>query len=49
MQDNKGDLTKERNNRRMSKIVTERDPTPLGDNAVSLGKKVVYYLIGSER
>jgi len=26
----------------------ERDPTPLGDSVVSLGKMVVYYCIGLE-
>jgi len=49
MQDDKCDLTGERNNIRMPKIVKEQDPTPLGDNAVSLGKMVVYYRIGSKR
>jgi len=29
-------------------ICWERDPTPLGDSVVSLGKMVVYYCIGLE-
>jgi len=38
MQDDKGGLTGDRHNKRIPKIVKERDPTPLWDNAISLGK-----------
>ena len=38
-----------RNNNGIPKFVEERDPTPIGDNLVSLGKMVVYYHIGSKR
>jgi len=43
MQDDKDKTTRERNNNRIPESVKGRDPTPLGDNVVSLGKMVVYY------
>jgi len=49
MQNVKNDLTRTRNNNGIPKFVEERDPTPIGDNLVSLGKMVVYYHIGSKR
>jgi hypothetical protein len=44
MQDDKDDLIETRNNRGIPKFVKERDPTPLGDTVVSLGKMIVHYL-----
>jgi len=49
MQNDKGDLTGDRNNNRIPNFVEERDPTQLGGNVVSLGKMIVYYHIGLER
>jgi len=49
MQDDKDDLTGDRNNNRIPKFVEERDLTPLRDIVVSLGKVIVYYRIGLER
>ncbi len=48
MQDDKDDLTGDRNNNRIPSSLKKRDPTPLGDNVVSLGEMVVYYCVGLE-
>jgi len=49
MQDGKDDLTGRRNHNGIPKFVEERDPTPLGDNVVSLGTMIVYYRIVLQR
>jgi len=43
MQDDKDDLTGKRKIKGMPKLVEERDPTPLGDTVVLLGKMIVHY------
>ena len=36
-----------RRNKGIPKFVEERDPTPLGDTVVSLGKMIAYYRVDS--
>jgi hypothetical protein len=43
MHDGKDDLTGMRKNSGIPKFIEERDPTPLGDTVVLLGKMVVHY------
>jgi len=49
MQDDIDGLTGMRNSNGIPKLVEERDPTPLGDTVVSLGKMIVHYRICLER
>jgi len=49
MQDDKDDLTGKRKIKGCPNLQKKRDPTPLGDTVVPLGKMIVYYHVDSER
>jgi len=49
MQDDKGDLTRDRNNNGIPKFVEEKGPDSARGNVVSLGKMIVFYRIGLGR